>query len=41
MKFFEVKRVHFNIDTIHKDDTDMSNFFEKIYNLLNSKTLSP
>lgn len=24
MKFFEVKRVHFNIDIIHKDDTDMT-----------------
>lgn len=24
MKFFEVKHVHFNIDIIHKDDTDMT-----------------
>lgn len=24
MKFFEVKRVHFNVDIIHKDDTDMT-----------------
>lgn len=52
MKFFEVKHVHFNIDIIHKDDTDMSSgnvtltkcevsFKKKIYNLLNSQTLSP
>lgn len=51
MKFFEVKRVHFNIDIIHKDDTDMTSgnvtltkrevSLKKIYNLLNSQTLSP
>lgn len=51
MKFFEVKRVLFNIDIIHEDDTDMTSGnvtltkrdvpLKKIYNLLNSQTLSP